>query len=187
MECWTDPLLHYSPRRLTNKAPVRAERPVDKETAADQVLLRHRPPVAAVITVVAVVAHRKIAVWRNDKGAVRSRQEGLPGRVTPVRRLRRHHPLDAKALRQLAVNIKLRGINPQLIARRARKTLDIERRARFGILANAKNVVGAKNKHVAPVGMDKVVAELVDENLIARVDGAARDDLAAMIGVAGID
>ena len=35
--------------------------------------------------------------------------------------------------------------------------------------------------------MNKVVAELVDENLVARVDRAARDDLAAMIGVAGID
>src|SRR2546421_635825 len=121
MECWTDPLLHYSPRRLTNKAPVRAERPVDKETAADQVLLRHRPPVAAVITVVAVVAHRKIAVGRNDKGAVRRGQEGLPGRVTPVRRLRRHHPLDA-----LAAMIGGAGIDLEILPQDFRRRIDCE-------------------------------------------------------------
>ena len=35
--------------------------------------------------------------------------------------------------------------------------------------------------------MDKVVAEFVDEHLVAGIDRASRDDLAAMIGPAGKD
>src|SRR5256885_9794977 len=35
---------------LTNQAPVRNERPVNKQSAPDQVSFRHRPPVTAVKT-----------------------------------------------------------------------------------------------------------------------------------------
>jgi hypothetical protein len=48
-------------------------------------------------------------------------------------------------------------------------------------------MIGAKDKNVATMWMDKVIAKLIDENLITSIDGAARDRLAGMINVAGED
>src|SRR4029077_13992044 len=47
---------------LTNQAPVRDERPVNQQPAADKIFLRHRSPPAAVVAIIAVVAHGKITV-----------------------------------------------------------------------------------------------------------------------------
>src|SRR5262249_7886566 len=48
--------------RLTNETEMPAEWPVNKEPTADDVFLRHRPPVATIIAVVAVVAHGKVTM-----------------------------------------------------------------------------------------------------------------------------
>src|SRR5262245_66338928 len=48
-------------------------------------------------------------------------------------------------------------------------------------------MVGAENKNVAAMRMNKVVAKLIDENLVARVDCAPRNHLSRMINVAGKD
>ena len=49
----------------------------------------------------------------------------------------------------LAVHVEVRRIDPQLIARRARQPLDVKRRARFRIFANAEDVIRAENKNIA--------------------------------------
>ena len=50
---------------LTNQSPVAVERPVNEKPAADEIFLRHRAPLAAVVAVVAVVAHREILPLRH--------------------------------------------------------------------------------------------------------------------------
>src|SRR5206468_10557538 len=46
------------------------------------------------------------------------------------------------------------------------------------------NVVGPKNKHVAAMRAHEIVAELVDENLVARIDGAAGNHVSPVIAAA---
>ena len=43
----------------------------------------------------------------------------------------------------------------------------------------SRDVVRPENENVAAMRLDEIVAELIDENLVAGVDGAARDHLAA--------
>src|SRR5450755_3778240 len=111
---------------LTNKAPLPIERPVNEKPPADQVFLRHRPPIAAVVTVIAVVAHREIAVRRNNERAIRRAEKRLPRRVALVRLFRSHHPSDTESLRRLAIDVELGRIDPQLVARRAGESLDVK-------------------------------------------------------------
>src|SRR5690349_19119769 len=102
---------------------MRDKRPVNKESASNQVFLRHRPPIAAVIAIVAVVAHREITVSWHDISHLRSRKKsgsGITERerniarsrgVSMVRFLRFHHPADTKTLGQLAIHIELGRID----------------------------------------------------------------------------
>ena len=92
-----------------------------------------------------------------------------------------------KLLRQIAIDVEVRRINSQLVARRSCQTLDVERRAGFRVFPNAEDVVGAEDKDVAATRMDEVVAELIDKNLVARIDRAARNHLSGVINVAGKD
>src|SRR5581483_7708674 len=48
----------------------RLHRPVDQQRPADDVFPRHESPIAAVLAVIAVVTHHKIAALRNDELAI---------------------------------------------------------------------------------------------------------------------
>ena len=114
---------------------------------------------------------------RHGIGVVRARQIIVALRIAAIWRLGRHHAPKAKSAGQLAVDVKHGRIDAQLVARESGEALDKKRRAGFGIVPNAKDVVGAKNKDVAAMRIDEVVAELIDKNLVAGIDGAARNDL----------
>jgi hypothetical protein len=126
-------------------------------------------------------------VRRNDKSALGRTQQRLPLRVTAIGPLGRHDPADAEVFRQLAVNVELRRIDPQLIARGAGQSLDVERRTRFRVLADAEDMIGAEDEDIAAPRVNEVVAELIDKDLITGIDRPARHDLAAMINVPRID
>ncbi len=169
---------------LTNNTPVSVEWPINKKAAPDQVLFRNRPPVAAVVTVVTVIAHREIAVLGDG---IRFRRPGeiiAPERVAPIRRLGRHDAPKSGSRGELAINIEQRRIDAQRIVRDAGQSFDKKWRTGLGIVGNTEDMVGAKNKNVAVMRLDEVVTELVDKNLISCVDGTAGDDIAAMINVA---
>src|SRR4029077_3293049 len=123
--------------------------PVYEESTPDDVFFRDRTPITAVVTVVAVVAHREIAVRWHDEGSRGRAEKGLPGGITLVGVPRRHNPGNTEIARQIAIDVKLRGINAKFVARRPRKALDVERRAGVRIFPDAENVVGAENKNVA--------------------------------------
>src|SRR5437764_8780809 len=93
---WT---LGFGASHSTNESPVRNERPVNKQSASDQISLRHRPPPAAVKTVVAVVAHREIAVPRHGKRFCPVGQDQMPGTVAPIPIARLHHSLKTETFR----------------------------------------------------------------------------------------
>src|SRR5215471_8709498 len=172
-----------------------AKRPVNKESAPHHILFGYWAPVAAVVAVVAVIAHREIAARGYDKGGLgRGEASGkkFPRRhldpfrsvsITPVWGLRRHDTADAETLRQFTVDIEIRWIDSQFVPRSACQAFDIIRRAGFGILVNAKDVIGAKNENIAATWMDKVVAELVDKNLISGIDCAARNGLPGAVAI----
>src|SRR6185295_2511747 len=61
------------------------------------------------------------------------------------------------------------------------------RRAGFGIDSNSKDVISSKNEDVAIMRLDEVIAELVDKNLVARIDGAARNDITEFVRAARHD
>src|SRR5207253_11057872 len=52
---------------LPNQAPMPIKRPVNHQSAPHDIFLRHRSPVATVITRVTVVAQREITVWRHSE------------------------------------------------------------------------------------------------------------------------
>ena len=55
---------------LPNQAPMPIKRPVNHEPASDDIFLRHRSPVATVVTRVTIVAQREITVRRYSKGLI---------------------------------------------------------------------------------------------------------------------
>src|SRR2546423_11538887 len=109
--------LGFGASHSTNESPVRNERPVNKQSAPDQISLRHRPPPAAVKTVVAVVAHRKIAVLRHGKRFHRIGHDQMTGTVAPVSVFRLHHSLKAKTFRDFSIDIQPGRLDSQGIAR----------------------------------------------------------------------
>src|SRR5438445_7982790 len=102
---------------LTNQAPMLIERPVNKQSAPDQVLLGHRPPPPAVIAVVAVIAHREISVRWNCECLPWIRQIITPGRVTAVRKFRGHDSAKSSTLGKLPVDVEERRIDSQSVTR----------------------------------------------------------------------
>src|SRR2546423_9924228 len=83
--------LGFGASHSTNESPVRNERPVNKQSPSDQISFRHRPPPAAVKTVVAVVAHRDLAVPRHGTRFRRVGQDQMPPTAAPVSISRLHH------------------------------------------------------------------------------------------------
>src|SRR5436189_6073453 len=88
-------MLDNMPERLSlpNQSPVRVKRPINEQTATDQVYVWNRSPVAAVKAVITVIAHGEIPVARNDIFLVRPRQIIMTGRIPAIRRSRRRDPL----------------------------------------------------------------------------------------------
>src|ERR1700693_246136 len=109
--------LGFGVSHSTNESPVRNERPVNKQSATNEIFLRHRTPVAAVETVVAVVAHRIIAVLWNLKCFRRIREVLLAWTVAAVSALGIHHPVKTISLRRLTVHIKKRRLDPYRVVR----------------------------------------------------------------------
>src|SRR5262249_10019260 len=91
-----------------------------------------------------------------------------------------HHPLKAIALRFLAIDIKKWRINAQLVSRQTSQSLNIKRRSGNRIRADLRNVIGSENENVPIAVLNEVVAAFIDKDLVARVDRAAGNNLAAM-------
>src|SRR3954453_18161815 len=153
--------------------------PVHKQPPPDQVLVRHSSPVTAVETVIAVIAQRKIPIARHRERLISLRQELAAEGITAIRRSRRHHAFKTVALRFLAVDVEKWRINAQLVARQTGQSFDVKRRARNRVLANFRNIICPENKNIAVMWLNKVVAEFVDEHLVARVDCAPCNNFAA--------
>src|SRR5437899_8980678 len=87
-------MLDNMPERLSlpNQSPVRVKRPINEQTATDQVHVWNRSPVAAVKAVITVIAHGEIPVARNDIFLVRPRQIIMTGRIPAIRRASSHPP-----------------------------------------------------------------------------------------------
>src|SRR5262245_64339124 len=98
---------------LANQPPVPTKRPINKQSAPDEVCFRHRSPIAAVIAVIAVITQGKIAVLRHREQAIWLREIFMARSVSFVRRFRRHHPSDTVALRCLAIHIGKGGSESQ--------------------------------------------------------------------------
>src|SRR5262249_22070296 len=114
-------------------------------------------------------------------------QIGLAERISPVRRSRRHHPLESVALSLVAVDVEKRRIDAQLVARQTGQSLNVKRRAGNRIPADRRNTICSEDKHIPVVRLNKVVAEFIDKHLIARVDRASGYDFAAMTKPTGKD
>ena len=112
--------------------------------------------------------------------------------VTQVAILPIHYAIESKSVRQLSVHIKRRRIHSQAVARHTGETLDEKRRATRGIGLNEVanpflhvafvNSFGAKNENVTAPRLHEIVAELIDEDLVARVHGSARDRCSFQVG-----
>ena len=108
---------------------MREKRPVNKQPATDQILDGNRSPVAAVEAVITVITHGEITVARHRVRLIRFRQILVAGRITAVRRSRRHHPFEAVALGLFAVDVKKWRIDAQLVARQTGQSLNVKRRS----------------------------------------------------------
>src|SRR5439155_19168653 len=127
---------------LTNQSPMRNERPVNKQSASDQIPFRHRPPPAAVKTVVAVVAHRKIAVTGNLKRFRRIEHGQMPRTITPISVSPLHHSLETKAFHDLSIDEQLRRLDPQGVPRQTGQRFYVELRL-LGVLGG---IFGTENE-----------------------------------------
>src|SRR4029077_13208560 len=166
---------------------MREKRPVNKQPATDQILDGNRSPIAAVEAVITVIAHGEITVARHRVRLIRVRQIFVAGRITAVRRSRRHHPLEAVALGFFSVDVKKWRIDAQLVARQTGQSLNVKRRSGDRIRANRRNIICSEDKNVTVVRLNKVIAALINKHLVARIDRASGDNLAAMTKPAGKD
>src|SRR3954462_10605898 len=55
----------------------------------------------------------------------------------------------------------------------------------LGIARDSRDIVSAKDKDVPPMRPDEVVAEFVNENLVAGIDGTAGDDITFLVTAPG--
>ena len=166
---------------------MREKRPVNKQTSADKILHRDRSPIAAVVAVITVIPHSEITIARHGVRLIRFRQILMAGRITAVRRSRRHYPFEAVALRFFAVDIKKWRIDPQLIARQSGQPLNIKWRSGDRIRANRRNMICPEDKNIAVMRLNKVVTAFIDKYLVARVDCASGDNFTAMAKPTGKD
>src|SRR5436190_249408 len=162
---------------------MRNEWPVNKQTTSDQISFRDRPPVSAVRTVVAVVAHRKIGVLRNLKRFRGIGHDQMSRTISAISILRGHHSLETKTVRDFSIHEQLRWLNSQRVPGQTSQTLDVE----LALISDVGNIFRAKHKHVTAMRFDEIITELVHKYLIAGVDRAARNDFAAPITHSGRD
>ena len=76
-------------------------------------------------------------------------------------------------------------IDPQLIPWQAAQSFDVKGRPSFWIFPNPQNVICPENENVSSVRLNKVVAKLVDKDLIPRIHCAPGNNFTAMIGPPG--
>ena len=100
------------------------KRPINKKTAAYDILCRHKTPVPAVEAVRAVVAERKVRIRWNCHGFVGRRQKlhvaTAPVRVAGIPVLPGCDSLKHVVIRGFAINEKIGFSNPQRVARESR-------------------------------------------------------------------
>src|SRR5438105_550686 len=164
------------------------KRPVNHEPAPDDILLRHRPPVTTVITRVTVVAQREITVRRHSETLIARSEVSTAERIATIGKLCTHDALEAISFCRFPVDVEERRINSKGIARSASEPLNEKGRARFRILWDQHHDVSrAKHKHITAMWFDKIVGELVDENLIAGVNRAPCNHLPRLVMIARED
>ena len=172
---------------LTNNSAVWVERPVNEKAAPHQILLRHRSPVAAVVAVVAVISHGEVGMNRHDKGPIGRGQEIAAEAVPSIGILGPDDPLKTVGVlpSRAVIDEQAWRLNTERVPGQAGQPLNVERLTGFRVSLDARDIIRAENKNVAPTRLDDVVGELVDKNLVARVDGAARDHLVFVVTPAG--
>src|SRR6266446_5394710 len=100
--------------------------------------------------------------------------------VSSIRRLRRHYPGETIAIRFSAIHIEKGRVDSQLIAGQTGQPLNVKWRARFRIFPNPWNMIRPKHKDITAMRLNEVVAKLVHKDLVACVDCACGNDLAAV-------
>src|ERR1051325_10995599 len=100
---------------LTNQPPMSIKWPVNKQPTADQIFLRDGSPVPAVVTVVAVVPHRQIAMSGHRISAARRRKEVAAQGITGIWSFRFHYSAESKSLRKFAINIQIWWLDSQSV------------------------------------------------------------------------
>lgn len=170
---------------LTNQSPMSIKRPVNKQSASDEIFFGNWSPVTAVVTVVAVIAQCKITMFWHDERPIWLRQIIATQGIAAIRWLRRHHSREAKAFCDFAVRIKKWWVDAQLISGQAGQSFDVKGRPRCGIFTNSENVIRAKNENIAAMWLNKVVAKFVDKDLIPCVYCAPGNNLTTVTSPAG--
>src|SRR5437016_7531862 len=102
----TTPLPHHSSSALADQSPVLVERPVNPQPTPNQVLLRHRAPIATVVAEVTVVSHGKVTVRGNSETLIRPGQILAAQSIAAIGRLCLHHSLKAEPLGRFTVDIQ---------------------------------------------------------------------------------
>src|SRR5215471_6811801 len=100
-------------------------------------------------------------------------------RVSSIRRFRRHYSSETIAFRFRAIHIEKRRVDSQSIARHAGQALNVKWRTCLWVFPDSWNMICPKDKDSAPVRLNKVVAEFVHKYLVARIDCAPGNNLAA--------
>src|SRR6266487_4810273 len=100
--------------------------------------------------------------------------------VSSIRRFRRHYPGETIALRFRAIHIEKWRIDSQLIAWQTGQPLNIKWRACLRVFPNPWNMIRPKHKNIATMRLNKIVATFIHKDLVARIDCASGDDLAAV-------
>src|SRR5437870_1826495 len=170
--------------RLTNQPPVLIKRPINKQSAPNEICIRHGSPIAAVIAVVAVIAQGKIAVLRHRERTIWLRQIFTAQGVSSIRRCRRHYPSETIALGLLAIHIEKWWVNSEPITRHTGQPLNIKWRPCLRVFPNPRNMIRPKDKNIAAMRLNKVVATFIHKDLVARVDCASGNDLATVTNTA---
>src|SRR6267142_203262 len=161
------------------------KRPIDKQPATDQVFLGNRPPPAAVVAVVTVIAHREEMLRWHCVALARIGEIITPRRVTTITIFRRHDAAEPIAACKFVVHINEGGINLQRIPRQAAEALNKKGRPTLWIARNSRNIIRAENKDVAAMRFHEIVTELIHEDLVPGVDRPLRDRLSLCVVVAG--
>src|SRR5436309_1665680 len=166
--------------RLTNQPPVLIKRPINKQSAPNEICIRHSSPIAAVIAVVAVIAQGKIAVLRHRERTIWLRQIFTAQSVSSIRRFGRHYPSETIALGLLAILIEKWRVNSEPITRHTGQPLYIKWRPCLRVFPNPRNMIRPKDKNIAAMRLNEVVAKFIHKDLVARVDCTSGNDLAAV-------